>query len=96
VWPFREKPSNSDILDRLGGLERAFKQLQGEWDDAYDKQRRMLSRIVKSHAKLTESDEEPAGVMSSQEPGAPATFLSQKQRLIQQQILQRRQMNGGK
>jgi hypothetical protein len=84
----------------LGALERSFKQLQGEWDDHYDKQRRMLSRIVKTHAKITEHDEQteevPPEPMNGQEPGSRAGFLSPKQRLIQQQILQRRQMNGGK
>jgi hypothetical protein len=34
--------------------------------------------------------------MNGQEPGSRAGFLSPKQRLIQQQILQRRHMNGGK
>lgn len=100
MWPFRTPPSNSDLLDRLGNLERAFKGLQSEWDDHYDKQRRMLSRIVKTHAKIAEHDEQEevaateSGVATAD--GANGHFLSPKQKLIQQQILQRRAgRNGG-
>jgi hypothetical protein len=97
MWPFRAKPSNSDILDRLGNLERQFKQLQGEWDDHYDKQRRMLGRIVKSEARLRERDEESAATVEEQQQQLPLDggnghhgMLTQRQRELQQQILRRR------
>jgi hypothetical protein len=94
LWPFSKPASNSVVLDRLENLERSFKGLQGEWDDHYDKQRRMLSRIVKQRAMLEarepQDEEVPTEPMTSQEPGSRAGFLTPKQKLIQQQILQRR------
>jgi hypothetical protein len=96
VWPFRAKATNSDLLERLSDLERRFKQLEGEWDDHYDKQRRMLGRIVKSHAKLEEKDaaavdsEIPSGLDGAVPEGNGHGFLTPRQKQLQQQILRRR------
>lgn len=85
----------SDLSERLEKLERAFKALQFEWDDTYDKLRRAMGRIVKTHAKIVESEngeeaahaEVPARDIVGATPGG---FLTQRQRQVQQMILKRR------
>lgn len=84
----------SDLTERLEKLERAFKALQFEWDDTYDKLRRAMGRIVKTHARIVEAETEeatPAAAPARDIVGAtPGGFLSPRQREIQQQILKRR------
>ncbi len=85
----------SDLSERLEKLERAFKALQFEWDDTYDKLRRAMGRIVKTHAKIVESEngEEAAHAATPARDNVGATpggFLTARQREVQQQILRRR------
>ncbi|SRR5713101_4645937 len=90
----------TDLTERLEKLERAFKALQFEWDDTYDKLRRAMGRIVKTHAKMAELDTEeehtPAVGPSRDNvvPTHPGGLLTPRQKEIQQSILRRRAGGG--
>ncbi|SRR6266849_1429963 len=94
MWWFSNSRSAKALDERLTSLERAFKALELEWDDTYDKLRRAMGRVVKSRAIL-EASEKNSEVVSP--TGANGDALSSRGRLltprqmeIQQKILQRR------
>lgn len=50
MWPFRRKNPPPDLDERLLDLERTVKALQLEWEDTYDRLRRLMGRIAKREA----------------------------------------------
>jgi DNA anti-recombination protein RmuC len=83
----------SDLDERLSKLERAQKAVEMEWDQAWEKLKRMMGRISKrSELAERESDSTPAPTMRDDANGtqAPTGRLSDRQREIQQHILRRR------
>lgn len=79
----------------MESLERRFKGLELEWGDTYDKLRRALSRIAKTRAIMEAKESETeAAELSPEATGSRPTpvggFLTEKQKVIQQQILRRR------
>jgi hypothetical protein len=92
---FGSRTEFNDIRDEMAELKRAVKSLQAEWDDYYDKTTKILRRIGRERQNLDSmresTQEEPVEpqVAPSQGDGTHG-FLTARQRLIQQQILQRR------
>ena len=94
MWPFGEKPGVRALDERLTALERAFKALELEWDDTYDKLRRAMGRVVKSRAIIeaaekTSDAEEPAEANGNDQVSR-GRLLNPRQMQLQQQILKRR------
>lgn len=84
-----------DLEEDLRRLKRDFQALELEWGNVYDKVRKAMHRVVKSAAIISKSElsEEQAGA----EPPVsetPGSFLTVRQKTIQQSILRRR-ANGG-
>lgn len=54
-WPFRRSEQDFDAQARIEALERKIKSLEVEWDEWYDKYRRLYARL----SKRVERDGEP-------------------------------------
>lgn len=97
MWPFKHKPSNLEVLERLESLERRFKTLNEDCSDFFDSVRRAENRI-KHKQKVLDSEradatpeEQPADEqLPASTGGLPGLTLSPRQKLIQQQVLRRR------
>ncbi len=106
VGLFRHLKENRRLTeheDRLDRLERAFKVLEGQWDDTYDRMRHMMGRIVKRAAVIEKHEAQEAEQTAEREPLPDPTdgatepagqfegrYLTARQRQLQQQILGRR------
>ena len=94
MWWFREKPSVKALDERLEHLERAFKALELEWDDTYDKLRRAMGRVVKSRAILEaaekNSEAEAPAAANGNDQMSRGRLLNPRQMELQQKILRRR------
>jgi hypothetical protein len=83
-----------DLTERLETVERALKATKLEWEDTYDRMRRMMGRI----AKRGLPDEANTNPEAAAEPaadgpgfnGVSAGGLTPRQRELQQQILRHR------
>lgn len=110
MWPFRSKRSAEDtkpLRDRVDDLERHFRRLEEDWTEVYNKFRTLQMRVAKQVQRLdadsSSEEPQPAGsdgmVRRGPEHDPRISSLSPRQRLIQEQILARRQMvanQGGK
>jgi len=48
MWPFSRRPRlSTDELQRLEALERRLKVIEADWDEWYDKFRRLYARLSK-------------------------------------------------
>jgi hypothetical protein len=48
MWPFSRKPRlSTDEVQRLEALERRLKVIEADWDEWYDKFRRLYARLSK-------------------------------------------------
>ena len=79
-------------------LERGWKNMQLEWGETYDKMKQLNWRVSKRvktlEAQSPDEDEDlPPGDATPLLPSGPP--LTQRQQLIQAQVLARRQRNGG-
>jgi hypothetical protein len=96
-WIFsgkKERSEPEDATERLERLEKRVKMLEVEWNEVYDKFRQLHMRVAKRVQRLdqAEADEPQAnGTGEAEVPssGVPST-LSPRARIIQQQILERR------
>ena len=96
-WMFSGKKQRSepeDTTERLERLEKQVKMLEVEWNEVYDKFRQLHMRVAKRVQRLdqAEADEATGTVTGEAEvipSGVPST-LSSRARIIQQQILERR------
>ncbi len=96
-WMFSGKKQRSepeDTTERLERLEKQVKMLEVEWNEVYDKFRQLHMRVAKRVQRLdqAEADEATGTVTGEAEvipSGVPST-LSARARIIQQQILERR------
>ncbi len=76
-------------------LQKDFKALELDWTSVYDKLRKTMGRIVKSRAIMeaheSEGTDTADGVTPTLSGPTPVGgFLTEKQKVIQQQILRRR------
>jgi hypothetical protein len=55
-WPFHRPKQSFDVEARVEALERKVKAMEVEWDEWYDKYRRLYARL----SKRVERDGEPA------------------------------------
>jgi len=96
-WIFsgkKERSEPEDWTERLERLEKMVRMLEVEWTETYDKFRQLHMRVAKRVQRLdqAEADEAQAngtGEAEVQVPNVPST-LSSRARIIQQQILERR------
>ena len=75
-WVFHRK--STDNLERLETLERAFKTLRLEWDDAYDKMRTITARFTKRAEAIAAAQTDAAAT----ETGVPHAMDPVSQRII--------------
>jgi len=69
MWPFsRRRGLSSDELLRIEALERRLKVIEADWDEWYDKFRRLYARL----SKRVERGEAPVG----EAPTSPADARS--------------------
>jgi hypothetical protein len=96
-WIFSGKKQRSepeDTTERLERLEKQVKMLEIEWNETYDKFRQLHMRVAKRVQRLDEAEaKEPqangTGEAELTTSGSGST-LSPRARIIQQQILERR------
>lgn len=96
---FKAKRRLDELEERFLRLERRFEGMELDWLETYDRLKKTMSRIVKSGAiiRAKEATEEAGDVglvASNPGEGSVPGFLTPKQKLIQQQILQRRAKGG--
>lgn len=90
---FRESRRVRELEEDLAETQREVKSLRVEWDETYEKLLKLYRKTAAERAKLAKHDSpEPETVEedSSSSSNGSGSFLTPKQRLIQQQILQRR------
>lgn len=83
--------SNTDLLERLEAVERKLRSSELDWDELYDKCKRLLGRVAKERANMertAEAEETPASTET--QPSQGNGRLNPRQREIQQAILRRR------
>ncbi len=91
MWRLYSDSKLSRLEERLEKLESDLRSATLDFDELYQKCRKLLGRTVKERASIEaaqERKEEPAAV--SDGSGNVRGFLSEHQRQIQQQILRRR------
>jgi len=76
-----------ELEERLENVERGFKKLSLEWEDAYDKLRVIVQRVVK-RAQIVEKAQEEAEEQEPDTPMLPGLTPTQMER--QRSILARR------
>lgn len=88
----------ADLSERLETTERQVKALKLEWEDTYDRLRRLMGRVAKralrDEARVEEDDPPPAAAAPTSNIGPVHGLLSPRQREIQQEILRRRSGQG--
>jgi hypothetical protein len=104
MWPFKSKKKAEDtkpLRDRIDDLERAFRRMEEDWTEVYNKFRTLQMRVAKQVQRLDadSSSEEPQRAESDGANGAALlrstprfSSLSPRQQEIQRQILARRQV----
>jgi hypothetical protein len=92
----KTKRALSDLTERLETVERQVKASRLEWEDTYDRLRRLMGRVAKralrDEAKVGngEDETEPQLELTSDTRGPTGGMLTPRQRQIQQEILRRR------
>jgi hypothetical protein len=78
-------------------MQRDFKLIRHEWEDWFERYKRLHARIARRQQReeqdlLREEEPQQRGEHSDEAPmgPGPVSYLSPKQRLIQQQLLARR------
>lgn len=61
MWIFRRRGMSADEAARLEALERRLKVIEADWDEWYDKFRRLYARLSKRVERGEEPTQEPAG-----------------------------------
>lgn len=93
MWFFQESRRIRQLEDDLRESMQEVKALRIEWDETYEKLLKLYRKTAAERAKLEKHDS-PEPLVPAEETqdgnGAGGSFLTPKQRLIQQQILQRR------
>ncbi len=99
-WMFSGKKQRSepeDTTERLERLEKQVKMLEIEWNETYDKFRQLHMRVAKRVQRLDQAEADEAagnGAGEGEVAGVGgmtgASNLSPRARIIQQQILERR------
>jgi hypothetical protein len=98
VWPFSANSAKKSDASDPRSIESRMRALELDWEDTYERIRKVLQRISKraeSLEKLEAHRDERESASDPQAPGggSEATYsgrLSPRQREIQQQILRRR------
>jgi len=91
MWRLYPDSRVSRLEDRIEKLETELKQNALDFDELYQKCRKLLGRTVKERATIdSAATHEPASVSVGNASGTPRGFLSENQKLIQQNILRRR------
>ncbi len=97
-WMFsgkKERSEPEDTTARLERLEKQVKMLEVEWNEVYDKFRQLHMRVAKRVQRLDQAEADEATgngageTLEATSASGPST-LSPRARLIQQQILERR------
>jgi hypothetical protein len=88
----------SEVTERLETVERQLKATKLEWEDTYDRLRRLMGRVAKRALRDEANVDSEAVEDTAPAPERPSTFgggLTPRQRELQQQILRRRAGFGG-
>ena len=95
MWPFKHKKPPEDWYVTIERLERRIQKIEEEWTDVYGKFRRLQMRAAKQVQRAEELEESPAAGTAETvgETGGPIS-LTERQRQIQNQILERRRKIG--
>jgi uncharacterized coiled-coil protein SlyX len=93
MFNFRAEKRLTELEERIAKVERASKDLEAEWSNAWDKLRRMMQRVAK-RAEVAERGADPDAehqlpLASGNEP-THGRMLNERQRQLQQEILRRR------
>lgn len=98
MFAFKATRKLKQLEEDFEQLTHRFKMLEMEWIDTYDKVRKAMGRVVKDRAIIEQHETsskpelpEPALVNPDDHRG----FLTERQKIIQQQILRRRAGLGG-
>jgi hypothetical protein len=91
---FKSKKPPEDTTDRVERLEKAMRQLEIEWTDTYDKFRRLHMRVAKQVQRLDQAPETETTQREEGDSPDNGGSLSERQRKLQEQILQRRNRSG--
>jgi hypothetical protein len=90
----KERLEPEDTTTRLERLEKTVKMLEIEWNETYDKFRQLHMRVAKRVQRLDEAESQEDTGHVAETPGDPSSGLpsnlSPRARVIQQQILERR------
>jgi hypothetical protein len=82
----------------VDAMRAEMKVIRDEWDDWFDRFRRLHARIARRQARDEQSPEEGSTQPSGESSGSPMTptLLSPKAQLIAKQIADHRRANGGR
>jgi len=91
VWRLYSDSRVSRLEERLAKLESELKQATLDFDELWQKCRKLLGRTVKERVSI-ESAHQPEEVVEvpNGQGGTPRGFLTERQKQFQQQILRRR------
>ncbi len=92
-WPWSVEKPSEDTNARLERLEREWKSMMIEWEEWYDKFRRLYARIAKRAERATDADTVDGRSLngSTESVEVPATSrLNDRQLAAQRAILARR------
>jgi hypothetical protein len=99
MWPFPAKIQEKGAEKDPRTIESRMRALELDWEDTYERIRKVLQRIskraefVEKHERESEPNEPGGAPATSSHPAPPGVFagrLNDRQREIQQQILRRR------
>lgn len=96
MWPFRRKEVSKGGEIDPRGIESRIRALELDWEDTYERIRKVLQRISKRAESLEKleanRDRSEGGTPQELAPEATGVTgrLNERQRAIQQQILRRR------
>jgi hypothetical protein len=97
MWWSKSKKPPEDSTERLERLEKTVRMLEIEWTDTYDKFRQLHMRVAKRVQRLEEAPETETTQREESEITAiesGGVSLSERQRKLQEQIMQRRNRSG--
>lgn len=98
MWPFSDQKRLKTLEESLERIERAFKTLQLEWDNTYEKFRQLNMRISKRVQKMEQLEEASDAVPtpeSNSNGGQPTSGLSPAAVRAQMSVIARRKRMGG-
>jgi DNA anti-recombination protein RmuC len=89
----------SELEERLEKLEKKYKDLSLEWENAYDKLKTMMGRVAKRAEAMHDAAEDNGQLHPEELPNEPAipnwARLTPRQKQIQYEIWKRRAGTGG-